>query len=72
MTGAELRAIRKQLLGGMAAEAFARLMGMELTGQAARNRISRLENEHVPVPETIARLAEMYRRHGVPPEWRAG
>jgi hypothetical protein len=67
MTGPELAAIRQRL--GYTAEQFGRALGYEGERNTVQVAVSRLESGTRDVPTTLGRLAEMFRRHGVPAEW---
>lgn len=64
MTGAELKAIRKSL--GLSVIQFARALGYAGNDNTASVQIRRYECGSRPIPPRVARLAEMYARHGVP------
>lgn len=68
MTGPEFRAIRQQL--GLTLMEWGRALGYQ--GDNPQVTVSRLEAEGQPITRQVARLAEMYRRHGVPDEFLTG
>lgn len=67
MTGDELVAIRKSF--GLSPAKFGRALGY--TGDI-RATMRRYENGSKDIPPWIARLAIMFERHGIPPEWLEG
>lgn len=67
MTGDELRTIRKRL--GMSRVAFGRALGYRGNANTVNVAIAVYERGDRPLPPWIARLAVMYDRHGVPPEF---
>jgi transcriptional regulator with XRE-family HTH domain len=69
MTGAELQAIRKSLR--LSAVAFGRAIGYVGTQGTVNTTIRRYESDARPIPPWIARLAMMFARHGIPPEFLA-
>ncbi|MEK9754697.1 MAG: helix-turn-helix transcriptional regulator [Rhodospirillaceae bacterium] len=66
--GQAMKAARKEL--GLSTVELARALGYEAERAQAQAQIRRYESDSRPVPPWIQRLVEMYRRHGVPPEWR--
>jgi transcriptional regulator with XRE-family HTH domain len=67
MTGEEFRRIREDL--GLSTEKFGRGLGYHGTYGIAARHIRRFESGARPIPQTIGRLVEMFRRHGVPDSW---
>jgi hypothetical protein len=67
MTGAELKEIRKTF--GLSASTMGRALGYSGPNANVAAHIRRLEREARPIPPTIARLAEMFWREGIPREW---
>lgn len=66
MTGADLRAIRKSL--GLGVVEFGRALGyVDGTDNSTSVVIRGMESGHRTITTTVARLAFMYHRHGVPP-----
>jgi len=72
MTAAEFKAIRAKL--GCTGEAFAIALGFEAAKASSLQNITYLfESGRRPVPETVARLAIMLGRYGIPDgRWFAG
>jgi transcriptional regulator with XRE-family HTH domain len=68
MTGEEFRRIREDL--GLSTEKFGRALGYQGTYGIAARHIRRFESGARTLPPWIERLAAMYRRHGVPEDWR--
>lgn len=66
MTGPEFRAIRQAL--GLTLMEFGRALGYR--GQNQAIAMSKMEAGASEITIRTARLAEMYRRHGVPEEFR--
>jgi transcriptional regulator with XRE-family HTH domain len=64
MTGEELRTIREDL--GLSTEKFGRALGYQGAYGIASRHIRRFESGARPVPQRIERLAEIFRRQGVP------
>lgn len=64
MTGPEFRAIRKQL--GLTTIQWGRAFGYEGSDNTISVMIRRYESGGRPLPPWIARLAAMYRDHGIP------
>ena len=67
MTGEELRTVRENL--GLSTEKFGRALGYQGAYGIASRHIRRFESGARPIPQTIGRLAEMLRQHGVPEAW---
>lgn len=67
MTGAELKAIRHRL--GLSTTALGRAFGYESSAITASGTIRKYESGQRPIPPWLGRLAIMFDRHGVPPEW---
>jgi DNA-binding transcriptional regulator YiaG len=67
MTGDELRIIREGL--GLNKERFGRALGYQGTYGIASRHVRRFESGARSIPQPISRLAEMFRRHGVPDGW---
>jgi transcriptional regulator with XRE-family HTH domain len=68
MTGEEFRRIREDL--GLSTEKFGRALGYHGAYGIAARHIRRFESGARKLPSWIERLAVMYRRHGVPDDWR--
>lgn len=68
MTGADLRAIRERL--GLQRLAWGRALAYQGTDESVSVCVRRVETA-ATVPAQIARLAEMYERHGVPKRYLA-
>lgn len=68
MTGAELKAIREALGLSLADWAYA-LGYRHASRDAARQQAYEMESGRKAITPQVARLAEMFRRYGVPPEW---
>lgn len=66
MSPAALRAIRDHL--GLTQTEMGRALGY--SGPNTRQTVHRYETGEREAPPWIIRLAEMYRRHGIPTEWR--
>lgn len=62
MTGPELRAIRQKL--GLTIIQWGRALGYSGTDESVRVSATRVETTAI-APLRVARLADMYRRHGV-------
>jgi transcriptional regulator with XRE-family HTH domain len=69
MTGPELRAIRKHL--GLPLVAMGRALGYQGGDKTLNAQLHKYESGERTIPPWIARLAEMYARHGVPEGWAA-
>lgn len=67
VTGDELRRIRHEL--GLSGSKFGRALGYGGADTSIQPQISKLENDKRPVPISVARLAFMYWRFGVPEEF---
>jgi transcriptional regulator with XRE-family HTH domain len=68
MTPAELRAAR--ISCGLSLADFAAALGYRSTDKKnLRQQICDMEGGRKPITPQVARLAEMFRRHGVPKEW---
>ena len=67
MTGPEFSAIRRRL--GLTADAFGRALGFGGNRNSLQSRISDMEAGRRTITPTVARLAQMYDRAGVPNEW---
>jgi transcriptional regulator with XRE-family HTH domain len=67
MTGAELKAIRREL--GLSTRELGAAFGYRGNENTRAVAIRQYENGDRPIPPWIARLAEMFSRHGVPPAW---
>lgn len=67
MTGDELKAIRKGL--GLTTLEFGRALGYQGNANTVSVQVRQMETDMKPVKPWIARLADMYRRHGVPAGW---
>lgn len=68
MTGPELATVRKSL--GLTTEALGRaIYGTE--GASASVSVRRLEARQTAIPTNIARLVEMFAKHGVPRAYRS-
>jgi transcriptional regulator with XRE-family HTH domain len=67
MQGRDMKQIRKALR--LSAVEFGRALGYEGTRGTVNTTIRRYESNGRDIPPWIARLAEMFKRHGVPPEW---
>ncbi len=70
MTGPALAAIRKKL--GLSTAQFGQALGYTGTDAVVSGTLRKLESGHRPISPPIARLATMFDRYGVPPEWIAG
>lgn len=70
MTGPELQEIRHRL--GLSTTALGRAFGYEGRDVTASGTIRKYESGERKIPPWLARLAIMFDRHGVPPEWIAG
>jgi len=64
MTGEELRGIREAL--GLSTEKFGRALGYNGAYGIASRHVRRFESGARSIPEATGRLAEMFRRHGIP------
>jgi hypothetical protein len=65
VTGPEFHSIRKSL--GLGTVAWGRALGYQGSDASVSAIVRRFEAPHGrPIPERVARLAEMYRKHGVP------
>lgn len=69
MTGRQFASIRKRL--GLSMYSWGRALGYQGTRNTVQVSIMRYERGERPIPPWIARLAEMYDRHGVPEEFLA-
>jgi len=67
MTGEELRTVRENL--GLSTEKFGRALGYQGAYGIASRHVRRFESGARSIPEAASRLAEMFRRHGVPDAW---
>jgi hypothetical protein len=67
MTREDFRKIRETL--GLSTERFGRSLGYRGAYGTAARHIRRFESGARPIPQTIGRLVEMFRRHGVPDSW---
>ena len=67
MNGKKLRSVRQGL--GLSVKEFGRALGYVGNDNTLSVQVRRYELDARPIPPWIARLAEMYRRHGVPPGW---
>ena len=65
MTPADFKACRNAC--GLTQSEWGRALGYD--GDNCDVTVRRYENGTRPLPEWIARLADMYRRHGIPPEY---
>ena len=67
MTPADFKACR--VACGLTQSQWGRALGYD--GKNCDCTVRRYENGAPgrPLPDWIARLADMYRRHGIPPEW---
>jgi transcriptional regulator with XRE-family HTH domain len=63
MTPAEFKSIRKSL--GLSTVAMGRALGYEGEDNTVSVTVRRYESGGRPIPPWIARLAEMYGRHGL-------
>lgn len=70
MSGAELKTIRNRL--GLSAIQLGRAFGYVGGDNTVSVTIRRYESDERPLPPWLARLAVMFDRHGVPPEWIEG
>jgi len=68
VTREELRTIRENL--GLSTEKFGRALGYQGAYGTASRLVRRFESGARSIPETIRRLAEMFRRYGVPDTWQ--
>lgn len=68
MDGSEFSAIRARL--GLSVIEFGRAFGYQGDDNSVSVTIRRYERDEKPIPPWIERLALMFGRHGVPPEWR--
>jgi len=66
MTPAEIKACREAC--GMTQAQWAAALGYRLDPRGMRQQAYSLETGHKAITPQVARLAEMYRRFGVPPE----
>ena len=64
MTGPEFRAIRKHL--GLTLYAWGRALGYSGNRNTIQCAVQRYEKGERDIPPWIAKLAEMYERHGIP------
>jgi transcriptional regulator with XRE-family HTH domain len=62
-----IRAAREQV--GLSQADFAQALGYGGTKQTRRSIMSAYENGHKPVPVFVERLAEMFKRFGVPKDF---
>lgn len=67
MTGPEFLAIRRQL--DLTLMEFGRALGYQGDRNTIQVAVRRYESGVRDIPPWIARLAEMYRRHGVPEDF---
>ena len=67
MTGSELRSIRQAF--GLSAAAMGRALGYNGPKANIAVLIRRFERDARIIPKPVARLAEMFRQHGLPSEW---
>lgn len=68
MTGPQFAAIRKRL--GFTAEAFGRALGFGGNRNSLQGRISDMEASRRTITPTLARLAVMFDRFGIPDDLR--
>lgn len=64
MTGAKLKEIRKTY--GLSAAAMGRALGYSGSNANIAAYLRRLERGARPIPPAVGRLAEMFRREGIP------
>lgn len=67
MTGSEFLSIRQQL--GFTLMQWGRALGYQGDRNTVQVAVRRYESGARDIPPWIARLAEMYRRHGVPQDF---
>lgn len=67
MQGKDFKAIRKSL--GLSVKEFGRALGYAGTENTISVQVRRYELNSRPIPPWIERLAIMFKRHGVPPNW---
>lgn len=67
MTGHELKAIRRSL--GLTTRELGAALGYQGKPNTLSVLVRRYECGDRPIPPWISRLAEMFGRHGVPPDW---
>ena len=67
MTGKELREIRRAL--GLTTRELGLALGYRGNPNTISVQIRQYESGGRPIPPWIERLAIMFERHGVPPEW---
>lgn len=67
MDGKDLRTIRKRL--GLTVMRFANALGYRGNENSRSTQVRMYEAGKRPIPPWIARLASMYGRYGVPPEF---
>lgn len=67
MTGAQFAAIRHML--GLTTDRFGRALGLCGTRNTVQGNVRRYARGESKISLTLERLAEMYARHGVPPEY---
>jgi transcriptional regulator with XRE-family HTH domain len=67
MTGAELKAIRHRL--GLSTRELGAAFGYRGNANTLSVAIRLYESGKRPIPPWIGRLATMFERHGVPPDW---
>jgi transcriptional regulator with XRE-family HTH domain len=67
MTGRQFASVRRRL--GLSLYDFGRALGYEGNRNTIQVAISRYERGERDVPPWIARLAQMFDRHGVPAEF---
>jgi transcriptional regulator with XRE-family HTH domain len=70
MTGNELRSIRRSL--GLTVRELGYAIGYRGNQNTVSVAIRLYEGDKRPIPPWIGRLAAMFGRHGVPPEWTLG
>lgn len=67
MTGSELKEIRNRL--GLGVISFGRALGYSGNNNTVNVQIRQFEADTRPVPFWVERLAIMFDRYGVPPDW---
>lgn len=70
MKGQELQALRKRL--GLSTADMARALGYEGQDSSLGAMMRRFESGGRPMPPTVARLATMFERYGLPDDLRTG
>jgi transcriptional regulator with XRE-family HTH domain len=70
MDSKQFRAIRLEL--GLTQRQFASAFGFGHKAASMQTRIALMEGGHQPIPERVARLAEMFRQYGVPYQFNMG